>query len=550
MPLPHPCLPDVIGLVALVAPTEASAAGYLNRLTSMDDMLHRAIVNVPHGRTGRTRLMAAARAGSLARVHQLIALGADVEARTTVPTYWLDIAFRENVPSLTQSSALSFALCHGYVEVASALIAAGAHVQSALQFAAKQVVPSRLDAARIAVRKVLAEHAAAVSPNVAFFAGAHFGLPDVVQALLFTVYPTLRTPTIWDHVDAYEWDFACFAEEWKRLGLHGGSFSDTLRVLADPLVRYGKPPLRIAGDALELSFIYELLEDDDSFEEQDWSELLAVGAELGVMELVRLAISRGADPCYDPYASQGQMTPLASAASKGHVDVVRFMISVPGVCRVQAAAAAARCNRLDELEALMKSDSSIGPDATVSVWTLLDSAAIKGHCDVLSCLLRAGASADSIDSALMYAARSGHVDVMRMLLAAGAQVNRCHPQIGTALMVAAAAGSAAAVEVLLAAGALPNAQLPHEDDGAWAGATALWLACVESRAAAVSRLNVAVALLAAGADAHLRPVGRPYHVLYAADPQVSRGLAALGVAPRPTKLELSHWLARHLAAEA
>ena len=82
-----------------------------------DHPFWQAIINLPHGEAGETRLILAAKRGDLARVEELIAWHADVNA-----------VDNDNGTALIYASATG--LSGGYVEVARTLLAAGAHLDA------------------------------------------------------------------------------------------------------------------------------------------------------------------------------------------------------------------------------------------------------------------------------------------------------------------------------------------------------------------------------------------------------------------------------------
>ena len=104
-----------------------------------DHPFWQAIIDLPHGPDGRTRLMLVARRGKLARVEALIAWHADVNAVNKYGNTTLILASRYGLAKVagvdaannSGLTALVRASCNGHVEVVRALLAAGAGVDAA-----------------------------------------------------------------------------------------------------------------------------------------------------------------------------------------------------------------------------------------------------------------------------------------------------------------------------------------------------------------------------------------------------------------------------------
>ena len=130
-----------------------------------------------------------------------------------------------------------------------------------------------------------------------------------------------------------------------------------------------------------------------------------------------------------------QTTPIALAANRGHLEVVKFLFS-------QGAQIDAVCN--------------IGTSALMI-------ASAKGHLEVVRFLLNAGANHRLLDikgfSALTFAASAGNIAVCKLLIDKGAIVDLRNPNGPTPLYIAAIKGNKGIVSYLLGKGADPNVSI-------------------------------------------------------------------------------------------
>ena len=171
---------------------------------------------------------------------------------------------------------------------------------------------------------------------------------------------------------------------------------------------------------------------------------ITINDEIGV----RRSLAQGGDPNFNT-----KPAPLAIAAEKGHVGIVRALLDAGA--RVDA------------------------KDGQYRTGTALMYAAQKGRAEVVRLLLSKGANPNARNdfpreyfrihgssphtdpenqvSALMYAAKGGHTEVASILVAAGAKVNAESYYDETALVFAAANGHAETVRKLLELGADLNA---------------------------------------------------------------------------------------------
>jgi ankyrin repeat protein len=137
--------------------------------------------------------------------------------------------------------------------------------------------------------------------------------------------------------------------------------------------------------------------------------------------------------------------------------------------------------------------------------TALHWAAHSGDLALVTVLLELGARVNAVTdlgiTPLWVACTNGSTAVVAKLLAAGAQPNLAPESDGTPLMVASRTGNAEAVQLLLSHGANPNAKEASR------GQTALMWAAAERHP------EVVRALLAKGADVHVRSVVSKRYVL-------------------------------------
>ncbi|XP_046902418.1 ankyrin repeat domain-containing protein 50 [Hypomesus transpacificus] len=209
----------------------------------------------------------------------------------------------------------------------------------------------------------------------------------------------------------------------------------------------------------------------------DGRTLLASAAHAGSADVVRLLLSRGADPLISDH--QGQ-TPLTLVARQGHVQALTVVLDW------------ARDQDLKTTIRVLEHADSEG-------WTALRSAAWGGHAEAVHLLLDAGANVDGCDvegrTALRAAAWGGHEEILLTLLDYGAQVDVADREGRTPLIAAAYMGHREAVEILLDHGA--DVRLADDD-----GRTALSVAalCVPTAAGVKGYGEVASLLLERGAN--------------------------------------------------
>lgn len=181
---------------------------------------------------------------------------------------------------------------------------------------------------------------------------------------------------------------------------------------------------------------------------------------------------------------------IAAAAAGGHLDVMNKLLQT-----------ASNQSNLPESSITLALQSAVDAGNMVTMLPLLQAsaastkidirkAAAKGHLDVLTYVLRSGASAETKKlipkedennegTALQWAAKEGHLAVVDLLLARGSNVNAPAGRIlrGTAVQLAFAGGHIAVTERLKDAGADVNAP-PQADANTALQAAALELLLV------------------------------------------------------------------------
>lgn len=168
----------------------------------------------------------------------------------------------------------------------------------------------------------------------------------------------------------------------------------------------------------------------------DFGTPLTIAVARGDEEIVELLLQCGANPCAE--AEEGD-TPLHVAAQNNATAIMRLLL-----------------NRLETMEAEEGIDCSPIDVPNATLGTPLFPAAEKGHLKMVRMLLSAGASVDEADAGkntpLHMAARGGYVAVVRSLLSAGGDANATNEDGETPTLAALSNGHQLVVECLLASG--------------------------------------------------------------------------------------------------
>ena len=208
-------------------------------------------------------------------------------------------------------------------------------------------------------------------------------------------------------------------------------------------------------------------------------------------------------------------TPLFSAVKLGHWKVVRELLRVPGIAfngvDHEGRTPLMRASEEGRWEAVRELLRMPGIDVNVADYrgfTPLTIACYKGHWEVARELVRVpGIAFNGVDdegrTPLLRASLRRNWRVVRELLRLpGIDVNRVDSLGQTALTYASARGFLEVVRQLLRVPGIDVDLNPGPAGGRWSGCTALWRACVNGHA------KVANALVSAGADVHARSGGR------------------------------------------
>ncbi|XP_041363273.1 ankyrin repeat and KH domain-containing protein 1-like [Gigantopelta aegis] len=180
----------------------------------------------------------------------------------------------------------------------------------------------------------------------------------------------------------------------------------------------------------------------------------------GHVDIVRLLISHGAD--VDAQSSAGN-TPLHYAACGGFTEVVQEIIKANARVEVHnenghtPLMEAASAGHVEVARILLDNGAGINTHSNEFKESALTLACYKGHLEMVKFLLEAGADqehkTDEMHTALMEASMDGHVEVARLLLDSGAQVNMPADSFESPLTLAACGGHVDLASLLIERGA-------------------------------------------------------------------------------------------------
>jgi len=173
---------------------------------------------------------------------------------------------------------------------------------------------------------------------------------------------------------------------------------------------------------------------------------------IGLLALIMLSLAQASSAVedYSKMSAEKLDSALIQAVEKGSADEVQKLVR-------------AGANVNEEIYVTWTEGTGEGCWAGVTIYTLLQYAAIHGYIDIVHELIKAGAviyadhpeCSNFASAALIGASRGGHVDVVRALIKAGANVN--HADRGdTALIGASEGGHADMVKELIKTGANVN----------------------------------------------------------------------------------------------
>ncbi|CEJ93162.1 hypothetical protein VHEMI08771 [[Torrubiella] hemipterigena] len=195
---------------------------------------------------------------------------------------------------------------------------------------------------------------------------------------------------------------------------------------------------------------------------------LISAASAGHLEIVRQLIEAG---CDINLQAKDRKTALHAAASAGHLDIVQQLIYAGADINIRmtdektALHIAASVGNLDIVRQLIRA----GPNVNMRMadgTTALHIAASAGHPDIVQQLINAGSDVDirtnDGNTALYAAASAGHLDIVRQLMNARSDINRRGADDNVALIAAIRDGYLETVRRLLDMGAGIHSPRPHE----------------------------------------------------------------------------------------
>ncbi|KAL2784708.1 hypothetical protein BJX66DRAFT_343796 [Aspergillus keveii] len=240
-------------------------------------------------------------------------------------------------------------------------------------------------------------------------------------------------------------------------------------------------PLRLAANVGHVGIVKSLLASGaaiDQIRDGDTSVQTALGCAVsrGNIELTKILLEAGAD------LEKGLYSPPYVAAGKGNEELVRLLLSHgadpnrgSGHCKDETPFLAASCNGHERIiEILAQAGARVGTE----VWsemlyvaahidcatgpehndTALHAAAWRNHAEMVTLLLKHGASPDPIDdkgdTPLLRALRWRKMKAARVLIKNGANIERVNEYGLTPLISAALSGKVHAVELLIEEGAV------------------------------------------------------------------------------------------------
>ncbi|XP_055381299.1 ankyrin repeat and KH domain-containing protein mask isoform X2 [Condylostylus longicornis] len=187
---------------------------------------------------------------------------------------------------------------------------------------------------------------------------------------------------------------------------------------------------------------------------------LMEAASAGHLDIIRLLLSHNAD--VNAQCTTGN-TPLMFACAGGHVEVVKVLLSHGAHVEDQnenghtPLMEAASAGHVEVAKVLLEHGAGINTHSNEFKESALTLACYKGHLNMVKFLLEAGADqehkTDEMHTALMEASMDGHVEVARLLLDSGAQVNMPTDSFESPLTLAACGGHVELATLLIERGA-------------------------------------------------------------------------------------------------
>lgn len=225
-------------------------------------------------------------------------------------------------------------------------------------------------------------------------------------------------------------------------------------------------PTRTLAEACsdgDVSTVRKLLREGKSVNEttEEGESLLSLACSAGYLELAQVLLAMHAN--VEDRGIKGDCTPLMEAASAGHPDIVKLLISHGAEVNAQSSTGNTplmyACSGGHEAVVRVLLDNAANvEDHNENGHTPLMEAASAGHVGVAKILLEYGAginthSNEFKESALTLACYKGHLDMVRFLLEAGADQEHKTDEMHTALMEASMDGHVEVARLLLDSGA-------------------------------------------------------------------------------------------------
>ncbi|XP_018026394.1 ankyrin repeat domain-containing protein 17 isoform X3 [Hyalella azteca] len=217
------------------------------------------------------------------------------------------------------------------------------------------------------------------------------------------------------------------------------------------------------GDVLA---VRRLLDEGRSVHEttEEGESLLSLACSAGYYDLAQVLLAMRAN--VEDRGFKGDCTPLMEAASAGHADIVRLLLSHNAEVNAQSSSGntplmyACAAGHTEVVKLLLEHNANV-EDHNENGHTPLMEAASAGHVEVAQLLLEEGAgintSSDEFkESALTLACYKGHMQMVEFLLDAGADQEHKTDEMHTALMEACMDGHVEVAKLLLDHGAQVN----------------------------------------------------------------------------------------------
>ena len=262
---------------------------------------------------------------------------------------------------------------------------------------------------------------------------------------------------------------------------------------------FSAKPLTRAVQFRRVAVVQELLKAGARIDEMDWDgeTVLHVAAENGELSILKMLIRAGAD-----VNRNGILTPLVWAALRGHIDIVRELISKGASVNTSmqgygnALHAAVTSGRTEVVRVLIQAGAHVN-DLDGNEETPLNDAVLKGNITIVQELLNAGADVNRTNKngkiPLAVALEKGYDDIAKLLCNAtvGLKPVEKERDLECDLLTAAEKGTIEQVRDLIRQGADVNVQDEY-------GFTPLISAIINEH------LDICKELVKAGADVNMK----------------------------------------------